>query len=72
MLSASGNAMTYMSRRSVREKAYQVMYIRTLCIVISEKRSILSESNIKVTTPEDIWMMETLLKMMEKNGEAIF
>ena len=42
------------------------MYIRTLCIVIS------SESNIKVTTPEDIWMMETLLKMMEKNGEAIF
>ena len=31
-----------------------------------------SESNIKVTTPEDIWMMETLLKMMEKNGEAIF
>ena len=31
-----------------------------------------SEANIKVTTPEDIWMMETLLKMMEKNGEAIF
>jgi 2-C-methyl-D-erythritol 4-phosphate cytidylyltransferase len=31
-----------------------------------------SETNMKVTTPEDIRLMEAFLKVMELNGEAIF
>lgn len=31
-----------------------------------------SETNMKVTTPEDIRLMETFLKIMEMNGEVMF
>ena len=65
MLSASGNAMTCMSSNVYTNTLY-CDFGKTVYFIND------SESNIKVTTPEDIWMMETLLKMMEKNGEAIF